>query len=68
MTTHVTIKSAPESHWEVDVVRIDGEEVPGSPNRETKLATLKPGDEHTNHVWKGCSIVIREAAEIGAKP
>jgi len=57
MTTHVTITSQPESHWNVDIVRVGG-------NRETKLATLAPGQTHSDLVWSGVRIEIREANEI----
>jgi hypothetical protein len=59
MTTFVTITSQPESHWKVDIFRVDG-------GNETKLATLAPGDTHSDHVWQGCRIEIREAEEVGS--
>lgn len=63
MTTYVTISSEPQSHWAVDIVRVDGAS-------ETKLATLNPGESHSNHVWAGAKIEIREAdiVQQGATP
>ena len=57
MTTYVTITSDPQSHWNVDLVRVDG-------GNDQRLATLAPGETHSDHIWMGARIEIREADPI----
>ena len=54
MTTQVTIKLDHKPHGPVKIIRRER-------SVETPLAELvAEGETHTNHIWEGSDIVIRE--------